>query len=460
VVTVSTTARVRPRPRRPARNHRRSAVANVRDRLEARFGGEATIVSGPVPGGYSTQLRMPILLPGGQRMRNRDEDVLRTMIVDDEPLAIERMQVLCAEIDQLAVIGTASDGEAALRLADKLKPDLLLLDMTMPGLDGLAVARQLGKRADPPAVIFVTAHEDFAVEAFDLEAVDYVLKPVAADRLERAIDRAVARRERVPDRRRRVAQRVLGPAPLGAAADRRRPGRPDRRRARLRRLHVGERSYLLLQTIAGLEGKLDPSRFLRIHRSTILRRDRIRGLRHEGPRGVERRARRRRGAAHRPHLLAQGQGDGRPLNAAGAPPSRETPLVTGPGARQPPAAPTCDSPASAYCDRDRARLAIALARVRRAQVRADRRLFMPQTSRAARSRRRSSCRWPSTPGEVEIAVVDADARGFVLGRDRHGEKRRRQGPARAIASSWYPPRQTSGCAAASGLLKAAAQEKE
>ena len=121
--------------------------------------------------------------------------MLRTMIVDDEPLAIERMQVLCAEIDELAVIGTASDGEAALRLADKLKPDLMLLDMTMPGIDGLTVARQLGRRPDPPAVIFVTAHEDFAVEAFDLEAVDYVLKPVAADRLERAIDRAVARRE-------------------------------------------------------------------------------------------------------------------------------------------------------------------------------------------------------------------------------------------------------------------------
>ena len=215
-------------------------------------------------------------------MRSMDETVLRTLIVDDEPLAIERMQVLCAEIDQLAVIGTASDGEAALRLADKLKPDLLLLDLTMPGLDGLAVARQLGKRGDPPAVIFVTAHEDFAVEAFDLEAVDYVLKPVAADRLERAIDRAVARREHghtgggewlsefwVPHRSELLR------------IDAGQVDRIDAERDYVR-LHVGERSYLLLQTIAGLEGKLDPSRFLRIHRSTILRRDRIRGLRHEG----------------------------------------------------------------------------------------------------------------------------------------------------------------------------------
>jgi two-component system response regulator AlgR len=214
----------------------------------------------------------------------REDDALRTMIVDDEPLAIERMQVLCAELDQLQVVGTASDGEAAVRLADKLRPDLLLLDMTMPGMDGLGVARALGKRDNPPAVIFVTAHEDFAVEAFDLEAVDYVLKPVAAERLERAIDRALARRERdagggdggewlsefwVPHRSELLRIDAAQVERIDAERD-------------YVRLHVGERSYLLLQTIAGLEGRLDPQRFIRIHRSTILRRDRIRGLRHEG----------------------------------------------------------------------------------------------------------------------------------------------------------------------------------
>lgn len=212
----------------------------------------------------------------------REDGVLRTMIVDDEPLAIERMQVLCAELDELQVVGTASDGEAAVRLAEKLKPDLLLLDMTMPGMDGLGVARTLGKRDNPPAVIFVTAHEDFAVEAFDLEAVDYVLKPVAADRLERAIERAVARRERghsdggewlsefwVPHRSELLRIEAAQVDRIDAERD-------------YVRLYVGDRSYLLLQTIAGLEGRLDPSRFIRIHRSTILRRDRIRGLRHEG----------------------------------------------------------------------------------------------------------------------------------------------------------------------------------
>ena len=212
----------------------------------------------------------------------KQDGALRTMIVDDEPLAIERMQVLCAELGQLQVVGTASDGEAALRLADKLKPDLLLLDMTMPGMDGLGVARALAKRDNPPAVIFVTAHEDLAVEAFDLEAVDYVLKPVAAERLERAIDRAIARAERVASEGGEWLSEFWVPHRSELLRiDAAQVERIDAERDYVR-LHVGDRSYLLLQTIAGLEGRLDPTRFIRIHRSAILRRDRIRGLRHEG----------------------------------------------------------------------------------------------------------------------------------------------------------------------------------
>ena len=212
----------------------------------------------------------------------KQDGALRTMIVDDEPLAIERMQVLCAELGQLQVVGTASDGEAALRLADKLKPDLLLLDMTMPGMDGLGVARALAKRDNPPAVIFVTAHEDFAVEAFDLVAVDYVLKPVAAERHERAIDRAIARAERVASEGGEWLSEFWVPHRSELLRiDAAQVERIDAERDYVR-LHVGDRSYLLLQTIAGLEGRLDPTRFIRIHRSAILRRDRIRGLRHEG----------------------------------------------------------------------------------------------------------------------------------------------------------------------------------
>jgi len=210
-------------------------------------------------------------------------DELRALIVDDEPLAVERMQVICAEIDQISVVGTAGDGTAALRLAEKLKPDLLLLDMTMPGMDGLAVAQKLARTPDSPAVIFVTAHEDFAVEAFDLDAIDYVLKPVNVERLARAVERAISRRGSarpkpngkwlrefwVPHRSELLRIDALQVERIDAERD-------------YVRLFVGDQTYLLLQTIAGLEDKLDPEQFIRIHRSTILRRDRIRGLRHEG----------------------------------------------------------------------------------------------------------------------------------------------------------------------------------
>jgi two-component system response regulator AlgR len=144
------------------------------------------------------------------------------------------------------------------------------------------VARALTGRQPRPAVIFVTAHENFAVEAFDLDAVDYVLKPVTPERLERAVARALARRgERagpggdwlnefwVPYRSELL--RI-------SAAD---VDRIDAERDYVR-LHVGDRSYLLLQTVTGLETRLDPARFIRLHRSTILRRDRITGLRHDG----------------------------------------------------------------------------------------------------------------------------------------------------------------------------------
>lgn len=212
---------------------------------------------------------------------------LRTLIVDDEPLALERLEVICSRLEGVALAGTASDGAAALRQIEALAPDLVLLDMTMPELDGLAVARALAGRSERPAVIFVTAHDSFAVEAFDLDAVDYVLKPVTPERLERAIGRALSRRGThtpsagewldefwVPHRSELL--RI-------AASD---VDRIDAERDYVR-LHVGQgdgtaRSYLLLQTVSGLEARLDPEKFIRVHRSTILRRDRITGLRHDG----------------------------------------------------------------------------------------------------------------------------------------------------------------------------------
>ena len=212
---------------------------------------------------------------------------LRTLIVDDEPLALERMEIICRGIPGIEVAGTAQDGAAALREIGVLAPDLVLLDMTMPELDGLAVARALSRQEDAPAVIFVTAHDNFAVEAFDLEAVDYVLKPVTPERLERAVSRAAARRGQrssgggdwlsefwVPYRSELLRISVDDIDRIDAERD-------------YVRLHVGQkegvsRSYLLLQTVSGLEARLDPERFIRLHRSTILRRDRIKGLRHDG----------------------------------------------------------------------------------------------------------------------------------------------------------------------------------
>lgn len=209
-------------------------------------------------------------------------EVLRTLIVDDEPLAVERLQVICAALGGLTVVGTASDGEAALHLTEMLSPDLLLLDLEMPGLDGFGVARALVGQENPPALVFVTAHDSFAVEAFDLDAVDYVLKPVAPERLQRSVERAIARRSA----RVREASEWLREFWVPRRAELIRIAAQDVDRIDAERdyvrLHVKDRSYLFLHTVSGLEARLDPEQFIRLHRSAILRRDRIKGLRHDG----------------------------------------------------------------------------------------------------------------------------------------------------------------------------------
>lgn len=212
-----------------------------------------------------------------------DNMSLRVVLVDDEPLAIERLETLCGRIADVEVVGRADHGETALKVVKQTTPDLVLLDLTMPGMDGIEVAKKLSRISSPPAIIFVTAHESFAVEAFDLDAVDYVLKPVALERLERAIGRALAKRSEdpvltetewlhdlwVPHKSELVRVPVDDVRRIDAERD-------------YVRLYVGEKTYLLLQTIAGLEGKLDPEAFIRIHRSTILRKSCIAGLRHDG----------------------------------------------------------------------------------------------------------------------------------------------------------------------------------
>ncbi|HKT75680.1 MAG TPA: response regulator [Sphingobium sp.] len=215
---------------------------------------------------------------------------IRTMIVDDEPLAVERLQMLCAREPRLSLAGTASDGEAALRLIEALQPDLVLLDIAMPLLDGLGVARATSRLGLRPAVIFVTAFEGFAVEAFDLAAVDYLLKPVAHERLARAIDRA---EQALRNRDASATPASAAPPPAWAEEfwvphrselvriDAAQIDRIEAERDYMR-LHVGRASYLLHQTISALETRLNPQQFVRLHRSHIVRRDHIARLRHDG----------------------------------------------------------------------------------------------------------------------------------------------------------------------------------
>jgi two-component system response regulator AlgR len=213
------------------------------------------------------------------------ERALRILIVDDEPLAIERLQILCTQIPEVRLVGTASDGEAALRMIEALAPEIVLLDISMPGLNGLDVARALEGKALRPAIIFCTAFDQFAVAAFDVAAVGYLLKPVTPAALAKTIERIAGTLQALP------------PAPASAPEWIEEfwvPHRSEVVRIAARdidrieaerdymRLHVGSRSFLLHQTISALEQRLDPEMFLRLHRSTILRRDQIAKLRHDG----------------------------------------------------------------------------------------------------------------------------------------------------------------------------------
>src|SRR4051812_27687582 len=210
---------------------------------------------------------------------------LKTLIVDDEPLAIERLQILCARLADIHLCGTAADGAAALRLVEALDPDCVLLDIQMPGTDGLQVARALEGRVRP-AVIFVTAFDQFAVSAFDVAAVDYLLKPIAEERLVRAFERVRGLLGATP-----AKAPSAGPSPWTQEFWVPHRGEITRISAReidmveaerdYMRLHVGPRSFLLHETITELERRLDPSEFIRLHRSTIARRGHIAGLRHE-----------------------------------------------------------------------------------------------------------------------------------------------------------------------------------
>jgi len=219
-------------------------------------------------------------------MKMTEDNALKILVADDEPLAAERLQMLLARIDGVHLVGTAHDGESAVRMAEALGPDLVLLDIAMPGLDGIEVARALSRQGQSPAVVFITAFDQFAVAAFDVAAIDYLMKPVDAERLARSIDRAraylIARAERPPEEAPAApspwleefwASDLSGLVRIAARDIDRVTAERD-----YMRLHVGKRSWLIHHSMTALEEGLDPELFVRLHRSAIVRRDFIAGF--------------------------------------------------------------------------------------------------------------------------------------------------------------------------------------
>ena len=240
-------------------------------------------------------------------MEARETGELTVLIADDEPLARRRIAELLRGRRGVRVVGQCATGTATMDAVRELEPDVLFLDVQMPGLTGFEVLARLGPDRRP-LVIFSTAYDEYALAAFEVHAVDYLLKPYADDRFEEAIARAerALRSERVDelhDRLRGLLQQVTagteGPAiaARGSATYLDRFAVPSPERVALIdaasvdwieatgdyvSLHVGGKTHLLRGTMAGLEGRLDPRRFLRVHRSAIVQLGRIRHLRAGG----------------------------------------------------------------------------------------------------------------------------------------------------------------------------------
>lgn len=226
-------------------------------------------------------------------------DQIRTIIVDDEPLGRSRIAALLEDEEDIEVIAQCGDGVEALRVIGESNPDLLFLDVQIPEMTGFELLDALD-RFDPPVVIFVTAHDEFALRAFDVHALDYILKPFDDERFYHALDRA---RVQIRDHDATTLHHRLRDFLTDAPDFRRGPSTSENERRRLTRIvvkdgdrilflkvddvdwieaadyyakiHVGGQTYLIRETLANLEEQLDPERFVRIHRSTIVNLDRV-----------------------------------------------------------------------------------------------------------------------------------------------------------------------------------------
>jgi two-component system LytT family response regulator len=212
---------------------------------------------------------------------------LRSLIVDDEPLARRRLKTLLRAEPQVEVVGEAEDGDAAVDAIRKLRPDLVFLDVQMPGLDGFGVLDQVGLDR-VPAVIFVTAYDRYALQAFDAHAVDYLLKPFDRARLREAIARAVKLSDsdellqRVYSLLARAAKRPLRRVLVRSAGRIHFVSTSEidwiEAAGHYVTLHAGRQAHLLRETMAALAARLDADRFVRVGRGTIVNLDAVREL--------------------------------------------------------------------------------------------------------------------------------------------------------------------------------------
>lgn len=216
---------------------------------------------------------------------------LRIVLADDEPLVRERLRSLVDAREDCTLVAECADGAEAVSVIEREKPDLVLLDVQMPELDGFEVLDALAED-HRPAVIFVTAYDEYAVRAFEVNAVDYLLKPLEAERFNAAIERVTR------GSREGRESRDAGDAGLRALLDdlRRKRGYTTRLVVRdghrvsfvpaadinwidasgnYARLHAAGRTHLLRETLKSLEARLDPERFVRVHRSAIVNIERI-----------------------------------------------------------------------------------------------------------------------------------------------------------------------------------------
>jgi len=217
---------------------------------------------------------------------------LTILIVDDEPLAREGLRVLLSRDSEVSAIREARDGREAVAAIRESKPDLVFLDVQMPEMDGFAVVREIGAER-MPAVVFVTAHDQYAIQAFEINALDYLLKPVIEERFFKALVRA---KSRIPANVTADSNRQIMGLLETIASPRNYPKRLAVRSAgktvfvdvadvdwieaaeNYVELHAGPGSHLLHVTMNTLEKSLDPENFLRIHRSIIVNLSRIKNL--------------------------------------------------------------------------------------------------------------------------------------------------------------------------------------